>query len=464
MKHTLFFPRRLNAADAGFFFLGRRADCNVSMVMVGVLECEITFEAMLQELTAAGEEVPRFKDYLRRAPLDLAPPLWMPRASFKVAEQVHETCLERGSWEEAITVIDRFQAAPMPEGMPPWEILLVRGLKDGRAVMAMKVHHALSDGKALSLLFAKAFGRKFLANSGVEVVAESEAPPAGSAAGLAFADAAEAARSWLGSATESLPELFRSSARRRRELESVRQRLRQRTRSEASGYSRNRLLSGFRIGAETWKAAARARGGSPNDLYLALVARAMRRHFPSWDIDARPLQLVMPVDVRGEADIQDGGNVTGVGIVELTGRVEDLDDLSRVRSRSRAVQQAIGESEPSLLDEMLQLLPGRAQAAIQFREFASRDAVATNVPMPIPGELCGVPFEMMFMVAPPIGAAVGFSLSSYDEQFYLAANADADVAGPVEQSVAAALEEVFDQPAESLRGGTMGATAIRAGA
>lgn len=455
MKQTLFFPRRLNPADAGFFFLGQRRDCNVAMVMVAVLEREIPFADVLREFTAASDEVPRFKDYLRRAPFDLAPPVWIPKEGFEMGSQIHQTRLANPTWDEAAKTVDAFQSAPLRGDLPPWEALLVDGSPGGRSLLAMKVHHALSDGMALSLLFGKAFGGKALAGSGVEVIASSEPPPSGSRLRVALGDRAAAAAGVLCQAVRRTPRLLRDTGARRLELEALRRHLAPRHRAHASGYSGERRFSGFRVEIAHWEQEARKRGGSPNDLYLALVARTMARHFTEWDVSSAPLQIVMPVDVRGGA-LQDGGNVTGVGVVELTGSPADLLDLSRVHRRSRAVQQSAGTAAASLADQLVQLLPGRARAALQFREFATRDLVATNVPVPIPGELCGVPFQMMFMVAPPIGAAVGFSLTSYGDHFYLAANVDAAIAGgDFEESVALSLEEVFEQAPQSLRTGTI---------
>lgn len=457
MKQTLFFPRRLNDADAGFFFLGRRRDCNVAMIMLGVLEGEIPFDAMIEELTAAGEEVPRFKDFLSQAPLDLAPPVWLPKEGFSVSEQIREVSLPpAATWEDALALIDRFQGQDFPAGAPPWEILLVKGLPEERALLAMKVHHALSDGMALSLLFAQAFGGDFFAQSGMQVVAELEAPPSISPLRLALSDRAAAIRTWLRRGVKDLPALLNNAGTRRLELDAIKRHLRPRMRLSSAPYGTTRRLSGFRVPADIWNREAHRRGGSANDLYLAIVANAMRRYFVDWNLDEAPIQVVMPVNVRGATDVQHGGNLTGVGVVGLAGREEEIADLSEVRRRSREVQERVGNAKPSLVDGLIQLLPGGIRAPLQFREFATRDVVATNVPMPIPGELCGVAFKMMFMVAPAIGTPVSFSLTSYGDHFYLASNVDLNVVtAPLDDCLASILEEIFADSVQSLRDGTM---------
>lgn len=456
----------MNDADAGFFFLGQRPGCNVAMVMLGILEREISFDAMLEELRAAGEEVPRFKDFLSQAPLGLAPPIWLPKPGFDVGEQIHRTSTPSGaSWDEALAIVDAFQQAPFPPGKPPWEILLFEGLPEGRALFAMKVHHALSDGTALSLLFANAFGGDFLDKSGLRVVAETEDPPSASRLRVALGDRAGAIRSWLGRAGRELPKLVADRAGRRRELEALGRLVRPAHRVPSASHGPARRLSGFRIPAGIWDSEAKRRGGSANDLYLAVVANVVRGHFAGWDLDAMPLQIVMPVNVRDASAVQHGGNVTGVSVVELTGRSGDLRDLGEVRQQTRKAKRRAGDAEPTLVEEFVQLLPGRLRSLLHFREFATRDVVATNVPMPIPGELCGVPFEMMFMVAPAIGASMSFSLTSYGDHYYLAVNADTEVTPePLDNRLSETLGEVFGKRHENLRGENTGtsSTPVRA--
>src|ERR1041384_3001388 len=181
-KQILTFPRKLNDADAGFYFLGERPRCNVAMVMLAVLTEEIPFEEMMAELWSAAEYVPRFLDRLQPAPLGIAAPSWTPAEQFDESEHVREVRLEPGSnWEDALAVVDKLQETDFPEHRPPWEILLINGCPGRRALFVMKVHHALSDGTALSLLFAKVFGKAFLEQSGLEVEAVSEAPTSQSA-------------------------------------------------------------------------------------------------------------------------------------------------------------------------------------------------------------------------------------------------------------------------------------------
>lgn len=455
-SQKLVFPWQMNEADAGFFFLGQRPSCNVAMVMIAVLPSRVPYEEMLEELLGASQHVSRFLDRLQPAPLGVGPPTWVPVDPLRPREQIREVVLPTGaSWDDALQAVDELQSSDFLPGSPPWEIVQVTGCPNDEALFAMKVHHALSDGTALSLLFAKAFGRSFLEQAGIEIEAVSERPPRTSPIRLALTNRARAVRGWARRARRQLPDLLLRPETRRRELDALRNLVWPRYRQPADSFGASRRLSGFRVPAEIWNREAEARGGSANDLYLAVVARAMWTRFPDWDLDAMPLKIVMPVNIR-EDGVQDGGNVTGVSVVELDGDSRHLDDLGEVRLRTSEAKVEAHRSESSMVGELINLLPGRLRGALQYREFATRDVVATNVPVPIPGELCGVPLEAMFMVAPSIGTAASFSLTTYRDDVQLAVNVDPTIVpGGLDAEVAGVLGALFDEPVESLRDGTV---------
>lgn len=459
MKQTISFARKLNQDDTGFYFLGKQERCNVAMVMLGILARPVDIAEALATLSAAADAIPRFKDYLRPTPFDIGPPSWRPTNGFDIGQHVSEMTLDAGaSWTDALGVMDRLQAMPFSARRPPWEITLIRNVPGGKAAMLMRVHHALSDGTALALMFGKAFAPAFMESAGVEVEVVCERAPAKMAIAIELRDYGRALAAWLSCVSTVCPQLLRAEVIRRREIASLRRIAKPVRRWPAAAYGMQRRLSGFRVLAEHWREEARLRGGGSNDLYLAAVANAMRRYWTSLDLDTRPLQVVMPVNTRDAEQVQDGGNVTAVGVVELTGAEKDLERLANVRRKAMEVKRNAAQDERGLVAATVAVLPRAARGPLQFREFATRDIVASNVPMPIRGELCGVPFEMMFMVAPAIGTAVSFTLTSYGEHFYLASNADVGVIQDperLERCIASTLFHLFDERIEVLRDGTM---------
>lgn len=451
--HVLHFSRRLSEADAKYFFMARRGNCNLAMVMVAVLPREFRLDELVEEFMRYETEIPRFADYLRRAPLDIAPPIWMPMtAAMRRPEHYgREVTLPPGSgWHDVFGAVDAIQSTPFHPDRAPWQIVIVNGAPHGRSALVMKIHHVFSDGVALATLFGKAFATEALAELGMSIEARTDPPPRGSPLRIALGDRAGALRHWLGEAARDLPE-FADGDRRRREGEAIRRVLRPRLRWPVSSYSRARRLTGFRVPTALWQQEAASRGGGPNELYLALVARIIRDLFKALDAGDGPLRLAMPIDLRGGRGVHDGGNTVGVGIVELTGAGSELSDLTAVRERATAAKRSGGEAIPTLFERALvDLAPGSLRAAVEFRRGAACDALASSIPVPMPGKLLGVPVEMMFMVAPAIGQAVSFSLTAYGDHFYLAGNTDLGIVPiPIEGHVEGALAEVFGDRFES---------------
>ncbi len=455
--HVVHFSRRLNEADARYFFLGRRGNCNLAMVMVAILPREFQLGELLEEFMRYETEIPRFADYLRRAPLDIAPPVWTPLPADRRNPEHYgrEVRLPPGSgWRDVFGAVDAIQSTPFHPDRAPWQIAIVNGAPGGRSALVMKVHHVLSDGAALATLFGKAFAAEALAELGAPIEVTIDPPPSGSRLRIALRERAASARRWLGEAVTELPELANGD-RMRREAEAIRKVVRPRLRWPVASYTRARRLAGFRVPMALWQQRAEARGGGPNELYLALVARIMRDLFETLEAAGGPLRLAMPIDLRGGRGLHDGGNTVGVGIVELSGAEGELADLTAVRERAAAAKRIGAEVTPTMFERTLvDLAPGSLRAAVEFRRGASCDALASSIPVPMQGKLLGVPVEMMFMIAPAIGQAVSFSLTAYGDCLYLACNADLGIVPiPLDQAVEAVLTEVFGEHFESFTGG-----------
>lgn len=439
MKHVIEFSRRLNDADARFFFLGERRDCNVAMVMVSVLGGPVSLPALVEEFVPDEGGVPRFADYLRRAPLGLAPPVWTPLpAEERVTEYYgREIELSPGQgWEEVLAIVDEIQSTPFRPDRAPWEVAVISGAADGRTVLVMKAHHVLSDGMALAMLLAKTLAADTLAAVGMEIEVATEPPLRGPRLWLAIRDRAGAVGRWLRFLVRTLPELAGAEGRRR-ELAAFGRLRGQPRRWPLGEHGRARRLAAFRVPTTAWLSEAESRGGGSNELFLALTARIARLLLDRADFDAEPVRVGMPVTTR-VGDTHEGGNSAEICVLELAGTEAELADLTIVRARAREARREMPAESPTLVEATLELLPGSLQAAVNFRRGAAFDVLATNIPVALGGKILGVPVEEMLMVAPAIGQSLSFSLTAYGEHFFFSANADRallpdPIAAPIEQ-------------------------------
>jgi hypothetical protein len=294
-------------------------------------------------------------------------------------------------------------------------------------------------------MFGKAFMRKALAEADIELAVDTAAPPAGIMR-EAMHDRRRAIGEWAGYIRAQGLRTVLDSRCRRREIEGFRAYGGRGSLWPTEPVSSARRVAAFRVPLELWRAEAKKRGGGVNDLFLALVAQTMRAYLVDRDLDAVPLRVVMPVSLRPKEGTQDGGNVVGVGFLNLHGRISEVSDLQRVKTESSRAKTAAEDGRPTLADATLRLLPGAMRARFAFRRFSASDVLATSMVMPIAGELCGTDFDMVFMTAPVIGTPASFSLATYDGHLHLATNIDLGLVRDVDRlecCVADTLAAVF---------------------
>ncbi len=425
MPHTFVFGRRLNRLDALHYHLGEHRNANVAMCMVALLDRDVDVHTMRDGFAMAANEIPRFKDRLRPVPAGLAPPVWELEPGFDIRDRFRAVALDRASdWTAVLDLLDEFQSAPFDLRRPPWSVLYVQGAPGGTGVVALKLHHALSDGTALTLMLSKVFMRQALGDAGAEIRAVGSAPPASiprEAVRHQLRSVSDAAKATGSALVRSLHD----PRERRAHLQELHEYVLGPRRWPVARHSPTRSSAFFRVPVAEWRNAARERNGSVNDLYVALAAAALRRYLVAEGADdGDELAIVMPIDVRGEHERQDGGNVTGAGILRLTGFDAELADLSGVVQQSRVAQATAGHTPASVIDRVLELCPSTVQCRAVFRRFSTKDALATNVIVPLRCGLHEAQAEMVFILPPVIGTPVSFALAGYDDALHLAVNMD----------------------------------------
>ncbi len=139
--------QRLSPLDASFLHLER----DVHQLNVG---SALVFDGPApshDEVCRAIESVlpifPRYRQRIRRTPLDLVAPVWVDVPDFRVADHVEERPVpgsgtDKDLRELAVGLI----AAPLDLTRPLWRSWLLTGLEGGRWALVNVDHHAMIDG------------------------------------------------------------------------------------------------------------------------------------------------------------------------------------------------------------------------------------------------------------------------------------------------------------------------------
>jgi WS/DGAT/MGAT family acyltransferase len=217
----------------------------------------------------------------------------------------------------------------------------------------------------------------------------------------------------------------------------------------------HRAFDGVRLPLERLKTIRRALGGTLNDVVLAVVTGALRRHLTRRGLspeEVRELRALVPVNIRPKAAAGQPGNRVAMLIVHLPlGEPEPRARLDALRAHTEQLKRGSHEVEAAeLLEELADLGPeGLVGAVFQAAQhFLPFHLVVTNVPgPPFPLYLGPAKLVELYPLVPLFARqSFGIALVSYDGGLFVGVNADAEAMpdlGLLLEDVVAAEAELF---------------------
>src|SRR6185312_6614711 len=148
----------LTRLDASFIE-AEDSDRHVSLAIgaLAVLEGPLPdYDSFVEGLSERLQDVPRFRQVLRRHPFDLTAPDWVDDTNLDLTHHVHRAALPQPGDDEALF---RLAADVMERRLdrdrPLWECWMIEGLPDGHWAVLTKIHHCIADGIATTHLLEK---------------------------------------------------------------------------------------------------------------------------------------------------------------------------------------------------------------------------------------------------------------------------------------------------------------------
>jgi diacylglycerol O-acyltransferase / wax synthase len=445
--------------DASFLHLEDGAQ-HMHMACVMIFDGQApSYDRFVAHIEERLHLVPRYRQKLARVPLAQDRPVWVDDADFDTRYHVRTTALPgRGSEYELQVLAGRVFSVPLNRSKPLWDMWLVEGLEGGRFAVLSKTHHALVDGISgldiLSVLFAPDGGpgqtavkwQPEPAPSGLRLLADAVWRRATSPTELI-----RPARAVLRRPGRALQRVFDTAvglgALAWAGLSPAPQ-----TRYNSRVVGPDRRFVWVRGSLADLKAIKNSLGGSVNDVVLAVVAGALRRHLlrVGEDVEGLVLRAFVPVSLRPDADRGKLGNQVSGMLVALDVSCADPSQcLAKISTELSAVKESgqvvgagaltdlAGFAPPALLNQGARLI-----ARQRFINL-----VVTNVPGPQePLYMDGHELQDIFPMV-PLGTNLGLGIAilSYNGtmNFGLVGDFDAmpdleDLAGDFE----AALEDL----------------------
>jgi WS/DGAT/MGAT family acyltransferase len=311
---------------------------------------------------------------------------------------------------------------------PLWEAVLIDGLPNGEAAFIMKLHHSIADGQATVIMALSLFELGLDPNPEDPPTPEV---PDGEDVGtldIAKANLEDNLQRIKGSAEG----LLRAGGQMMRQaisdptgsLDTVRSTVDSITRAVAmpdaalspvwSERGTTYHFGAFEFPFDGLKQAAKSRGLSVNDAFMAAVASALDRYHDRHGYEVPRLRVNVPISLRGDAGDRSAQASNAVSIARLEMPVAGLSIDELMTEAHELVDAWRGAPATRMADPLADVswfvpVPVLAQAA------RASDLTTSNVPgPPIPLYLAGAKMVAAFPLVATIGAAVNVTMVTYD--------------------------------------------------
>ncbi len=417
------------------------------ITVVVMLDKKPNRKILMQRLEEMTIRVPALRRRVVGNPVSLVPPRWESTDDFDLNYHVRfRAAANTRDQAHVLDVAEHMAEMDFDHARPLWEAIVIEGLKNKKAAIVMKIHHAITDGVGGMAMAASLFDLSDdpsqrpmqelpeIEHTGqedtVERLVEGAEYTAKSALNQAKGVVGKGKDLFTGTVSDPIGTVksgvdFTSSAARILAPAST----------PLSPVMRGRSLglhfALLEAPLETLKQAGKACGGTLNDAFMAVVSGGIARYHAAHGVslaDAPAVRVNMPVNLRPKADAAPttGGNrwvparfPLPLGPSDAADRIAELHPLLQ----QTRTEPALEISEP--IFRLLTSLPRPATTALAAGMMKGTDVAATNVPgPPIPMYVAGAKVDQLIPYAPKGGAAMNVALMSYNGKCGFGINLD----------------------------------------
>jgi WS/DGAT/MGAT family acyltransferase len=388
-------PLRLSGEDLTFWWADSPMQ-PTTMAMLLVLDRRPDQDRLRNAFERAVAAVPRLRQHVVEAPLDLTLPHWASDPTFDIDYHLrHHAVTATCDLDELFREIAPAYETPFDRSRPLWEARLFDGLPDGKAALFFKLHHAVADGVGANAIFAA------LTDGEREPAAPAAADPLPHGKGtwdeepplvrrvadalrdrvdLGVARAKAAAHMMTDTALHPsrIPQALRA-------LRSLAESLQHGGNMPLTSFGRTRCLAGLALPFADVRRIKHALGGTVIDVILTVMARAMGKwHLAHGRTGVTELNTLVPVNLRTADQWVDQAHVGNVATGLLVPLPITLDDplvmFAAVRRcvAEKKVDPAAGATP--ILADLLGVLGRQFVSWMAEVTFGVVDFIVTNVP------------------------------------------------------------------------------------
>jgi WS/DGAT/MGAT family acyltransferase len=411
------FTQELSASDSLMWRIESDPVLRSPILVVGLLDRSPSAEGLEVTLERAARALPRMRQRVVEAPLDLRRPHWEDAGEPSLAHHVRRVRAPGADLDSALEVAAPDATAAFDPVRPPWTLTIIDGLDEGRAAFVLRFHHSVTDGVGGISMADRLFdhtrrpARNRVPTTPPPPDAPTVPPPTGGRGPLARA----AGGLGLALALARHPgDAVATSVRFGRSVARVLAPPPASSSPALAGRSLDRRLFTTERPLAEVQRAARAAGGTVNDVLLAAVGGALTAYHRAQGSPVSAVRVTMPISIRVPGD-EPGGN--RFVPARFTLPIDDPDPRARVRiagAIARGWRHEPALRVTNLLASGLDLLPRPAVTRVFGDLLRTVDIGVVDVPgIRGPAFLGGGRIDRMWAFAPLVGAALSVTLLSH---------------------------------------------------
>lgn len=433
------FDRKMSDAEGLMWRMEKDPHLSSTFANVTLLDRPPDFDRLLRRMERTSYAVPRLRQRVQPAPVNLTAPSWVDDPDFDLRYHVRHLALPKpGTVRQLLDLATLVTADPFDRTRPLWQFVVVDGLRGGKSALIEKLHHTIADGET-GVQLAMQF---------LDIERDAPEPPPIDPELIAAAEAdrpeppspdllrdlvAGSLRMPLGLLKQvkalladptGIPEAGSAAA------DTVRGMVQQLGETEAAKSplwtqrSLRRRMEVLSAPFGPTREAARRLGGTLNTAFLTCAAEAAGRYHRELGSPVDELRASMAVSTR--TDLSGANAFTLARMVVPTGDMPIGDRFAAIHDAVATARESTASAPLETLSSLASTLPTSVVTRIARQQAATVDFATSNVRgAPIPLYLAGARLLHNYPVGPLGGVAYNLTLLSYDHHLDMGVNTDA---------------------------------------
>ncbi len=432
---------RMSTSDAVLWNVERDPMLRSTILSVWVMSGEPDEVRFLNTLHGATHKIPRLRQRAVADPYGIAPPKWVDDPFFDPSYHIRRTrCPGEGTVRDLLDYAAPVGMTAFDRDRPLWELHIVEGMAEGKVGAVLKLHHSVGDGMGLVKMtesmvetndhHERKTYEPWRTDRPLPTRRELVTEAIRHRAGEARANTSGLLRALGSTATEVLTAPTATVRRLGAVAGSVGRMMAPAAESSSTALANKGMTNHLDVVAvplDDLRAAGKATGGTLNDAFVAAVASGLAGYLHAiGDLDVESVSMNMPINIRDE---HNAGHASNHFVPARFDVPLDVDDPA---DRMRVIHELVDgmRNEPAMpladvINTVISRLGVDLSVSLAGGMMKSLDIVTSNVPGP-PFRVysSGAAIEQMFPFGPLGGAAVNFTLFSYDGTCYIGINSD----------------------------------------